>query len=110
MVWVANHWGLLVFLSYFLPGLIFIGLYAWAHSNPLPALVAGMAVYLTFMIVGIVLDPRAAISIVGWVIRIAIITALSNGIKSAMQERNLKRRGGGPGNPGGRRPLRRRPA
>jgi hypothetical protein len=91
-VWVARHWGELCFAEFGLPALIFLGLYAWARSSPLPASVAGLITYLTIMIAGFALNPAALLSPVGWVVRILIIGALGSAIQSASAERRIAER------------------
>jgi len=83
---------LLIVLSCGLPGVIFIGLFFWARKNPLPAMISGLVVYLTFMILTIVVAPESLLSPLAMVIRIAIILALVNGIKGAHAERQAQAR------------------
>jgi hypothetical protein len=73
-----------------LPGIIFFGLYVWAKTSPLPATIAGLITYLTFMIASIALNPQLALSVIGWLIRIAIIGALAKGIQSAAYEKKMR--------------------
>lgn len=91
-VWVARHWGELCFAEYGLPALIFLGLYAWARSSPLPASVAGLITYLTIMIAGFAFNPAALLSPVGWVYRLIILGALGSAVQSASAERRIAER------------------
>lgn len=79
-----------VVVGFELPAAIFFGLYFWAKKSPLPATIAGLITYLTFMIASIAMNPQLALSIVGWFIRIAIIGALAKGIQSAAYEKRMR--------------------
>ena len=79
-------------VSFFLPGVIFLGLYVWARTNPLPATMSGLIIYITFLIAGIALNPETAKGILAWVIRIAIIGSLWNAVKSAQTEKRARER------------------
>lgn len=91
-LWAARHWGAICFISFALPGFILLGLYGWARTNPLPATIAGLVTYLTFLVAGFALDPSALLSPVGWMIRLAIIGALTSAIRSASTERRIQER------------------
>jgi hypothetical protein len=91
-VWEANHLFLLCFLSYGLPGSIFLGLYFWAKQNPLPANVAGLIVYITVVVASFALNPKAMLNPIGWVIRLAIIGSLAAAIQSAAAKRRIDER------------------
>jgi hypothetical protein len=56
----------------------------------LPATISGLVVYLTFLIAYFAMDPKAMLSLWGWVFRIALITALANAIRSAASERRYQ--------------------
>jgi len=89
-IWAARHFGALCFAEYGLPGLIFLGLYAWARVSPLPATVAGLITYITVMVAGLAINPASLLSPVGWVIRLAILGALGSAIQSASAERRIR--------------------
>ncbi|MCZ7645136.1 MAG: zinc ribbon domain-containing protein [Planctomycetota bacterium] len=72
-------------------GVVFSGLYLWARSSPLPALVCGLVVYLTFMVVAIVINPASLLSPIAWIIRLGIVGAFTGGIKSALEMRRIER-------------------
>jgi len=79
-----------VVVSYFLPSAIFFGLYAWAKTSPLPAIIAGLVTHVTFMIATIALNPLVALHPMFWVVRVAIITALAKAIQSAAHEKKMR--------------------
>ena len=91
-IFVAKHWGSICFVTFGLPGFILLGLYSWARTNPLPATVAGLVTYLTFLVAGFALNPASLLSIGGWIIRMAIIGAFTSAIRSASTERRIQER------------------
>jgi hypothetical protein len=91
-IWLAKHWGAICFVTFGLPGFILLGLWQWAKSNPLPATVAGLVTYLTFMVAGFALNPASMLSPVGWIFRAAIIGAFASAIRSASTERRIQER------------------
>jgi hypothetical protein len=80
---------MILFVAYFLPAVIFLGLYFWAKKNPLPATIAGLVVYVSFQIAGFAMNPEIAANLLGWVFRIMIIGALAKGIQSAAYEKKM---------------------
>jgi hypothetical protein len=89
-IYMSKHLGAITVVSFVLPGIIFLGLFFWAGVNPLPATVGGLAIYLTFMVAGFAMHPSSMLSVVGWMIRLAIIGALTAAIKSASTERRIQ--------------------
>jgi hypothetical protein len=79
-----------VVVGYFLPSAIFFGLYVWAKTSPLPAIISGLVVHVTFMVATIAINPQVALAPMFWVIRIAIITALARAIQSAAHEKKMR--------------------
>jgi hypothetical protein len=77
-------------------GLIFLGLYFWARSSPLPATIVGLVIYLTILGIGVVSTIAAARSGEGvrgspvGCIDIIIIVLLVQGIQAALKHKRLR--------------------
>jgi hypothetical protein len=80
----------LVVVGNMLPAAIFFGLYMWAKSSPLPAIIAGLVTHVTFTIATVAFNPQVALAPMFWLIRIAILTALAKAIQSAMHEKKMR--------------------
>ncbi len=75
------HFGLAVLMA---------GLYFWARSSPFPAVLTGLCVYLSTIVMSVIREPSSITD--GIFIRIVLITALLAGVQSALAERTAKRR------------------
>ncbi|GEM_PF-2697316 len=78
------------FLAVYLVAAIMIGLYFWARSSPLPAIVTGLCVYLVLVAVQAVVEPGTLLSGLFW--KFFIISGLLAGIRAAMAQQVSQRR------------------
>lgn len=72
----------------FVIGLVFVGLFFWAKKNPFSACLTALIIYLTNIIVALGIDPSSLVR--GIIVKIIIIAALANGVKSGLAFRKLK--------------------
>ena len=70
-------------------GLIFIGLAFWVNKKPYMAVLSGLILYLSLIVIAAVSDPATITA--GWLFRIIIIVALVSGLKAAKQAEELRR-------------------
>lgn len=75
-------------LNYFL-SIVMIGLYFWSKRSPFPAMVTGLCVYLSVIVLNAVFDPATLAQ--GLLIKALFIGAMISGIKAALAERNAQR-------------------
>ncbi|MEE2711870.1 MAG: hypothetical protein VX913_03765 [Planctomycetota bacterium] len=61
---------------------IFLGLFFWSRSSPLPAMITGLAVFLVLQVVNFVIDPATIAQ--GLLVKALAIVALVTGIKAAL--------------------------
>jgi ABC-type Fe3+-siderophore transport system permease subunit len=66
----------------FFLGMVFLGLFFWAKSRPFAATLTALILYLTNLIVSFGINPKSLID--GLWLKIIIIAALVNGLKSAL--------------------------
>ena len=72
-------------------GLIYFGLWFWAKSRPLPAVLAALILYVTVWIGSAVIDPASAAS--GFIMKIIIIAFLIKSIDSARKYQRMQEHG-----------------
>jgi hypothetical protein len=72
----------------FVLALIQGGLWVWSKRATFAAAVASMALYVTLILLGAVIDPASLAS--GWLIKVMFILALSKAIKAGLVVRRLK--------------------
>jgi len=70
-----------ILISYAL-GIGFFGLFVWARKNPYAASLTALIIYITNIIIAAGMDPRSLPS--GLIVKIIIIAALVNGVKSGL--------------------------
>ena len=63
-------------------GLIFLGLFSWAKSNPFAASLTALFIYITFMLIGCAIDPTSLGR--SFIVEIIISLALVSGVKSGL--------------------------
>lgn len=68
---------------------IYIGLGFWAAKKPFPALLTGLIVYLTFLLLGAVMDPASILT--GLVLKIAIVGSFVYGMRAVKQSEELRK-------------------
>lgn len=68
----------------------FWALFLWARSNPLPASICGMIVYVTLIALDAATDPTQLVR--GWLLKIIIISVLAKAISAGIKHRELRRR------------------
>jgi len=66
---------------------IYVVLGYWSQKRPLIALVLGLLVFLTIVVIDAILDPSTIYK--GIIIKVLVIGYLAKGINSAMQLRNI---------------------
>jgi hypothetical protein len=66
---------------------IYVGLGFWCNSKPLPAIIAGLILYLTLIILNMIIDPITIIQGIIW--KIVIIGAFIKGISAAREAQEL---------------------
>jgi hypothetical protein len=64
------------------------GLWLWSKRATFAAAVASMALYVTLILLGAVIDPASLAS--GWLIKVLFILALTKAIKAGLVVRRLK--------------------
>jgi hypothetical protein len=75
-------------MNYFL-GLVMFAIFFWSKKSPFSAFVTAMAVYLGVIVLNTVVDPKTILQ--GLIVKVAVIAALTNGIKAAIPTRGLAR-------------------
>lgn len=75
-------------MNYFL-GLVMFAIFFWSKKSPFSAFVTAMAVYLGVIVLNTIVDPKTIVQ--GLIVKIAVIMALTNGIKAAIPTRGLAR-------------------
>lgn len=72
----------LLFVVNYVLAAIFLGLFFWSRSSPLPAMITGLSVFLVLQVVSFVIDPATIAQ--GLLIKALAIVALISGIKAAV--------------------------
>jgi hypothetical protein len=62
-----------------------VALHVWSRRSPLPALVTGLAIFVTVHAVNAVLDPKTLF--MGLIIKVVAIVAFAQGIRAALELR-----------------------
>jgi hypothetical protein len=75
-------------VNYFLAIVMFV-IYRWSKKAPFPAFVTALSIYVGVMVLSAIVDPKSIIQ--GIIVKIAVIAALTNGIKAAIPTRGLVR-------------------
>lgn len=83
---VVEQWSVLI-LNLLLAA-IMLGLWFWAKTAPLPAIIIASAVYGVVLVGNAIYEPQSIGK--GWIMKFIIITMLFNGIKSALAARHAK--------------------
>jgi hypothetical protein len=68
---------------------IYIGLGLWAGKKPFPALLTGLIVYLTFLLLAAIVDPASILS--GLILKIAIGSAFVYGMRAVKNSEDLRK-------------------
>jgi len=68
--------------------IVYLGLAFWSQQRPLIALVLGLLVYLTTIVINAIVDPETIYK--GIIVKVLIIVFLSKGINSALQLRKTQ--------------------
>jgi len=68
--------------------IVYLGLAYWSQQRPLIALVLGLLVYLTTIVINAIVDPETIYK--GIIVKVLIIVFLSKGINSALQLRKTQ--------------------
>ncbi|WP_152558158.1 zinc ribbon domain-containing protein [Altibacter lentus] len=93
---LSLFWGLIYFFRFEdsatliatgILAVIYLALGYWSQKRPLIALVLGLLVFLTIVVIDAILDPSTIYK--GIIIKILVIGYLAKGINSAMQLRNI---------------------
>lgn len=71
-----------VLITYTILAIIYLVLGYWSQKKPLVALILGLLVYITIIVLGVILDPTTIFSAV--IIRILVIVYLAKGIHAAL--------------------------
>jgi hypothetical protein len=69
----------------------FWGLWLWSRSNPLPAAITGLVIFLTLHLVEAVMDPTSLLR--GILIKIIVIVLLVSAIQAGIKYRRLQEGG-----------------
>lgn len=64
---------------------VFAGLYLWARSNPYPACIAGLGLYLTIHLLAAIDDPASLYH--GIVVKVVVISVLAGSIRNIHRHR-----------------------
>jgi hypothetical protein len=78
---------LFVLISNLIIGAIFISLGFWANKKPFPALLSGLIVYITLLVINGIIDWQSIFN--GLVIKILIIAAFFYGFRSINESKNI---------------------
>jgi hypothetical protein len=70
---------------------VFLGLYFWARRQPLPAAIAGLAIFVTLHVVEGLIDPNAIAQ--GLLLKIIVVAVLARGISAGPKYRQLQQAG-----------------
>jgi hypothetical protein len=73
-------------------GTLFAALAVWARRNPLPPVIAGLAIFTLNLLVTLWIEPLAVLSMWGLLLNGAILTISINGLMTAIEHRRAKRR------------------
>lgn len=84
---VENEPFQLVGLNVFLAALM-VGLWRWAKSSVLPAILVALAVFVTVHVASALMDPKTLMQ--GVVIKVVAVVLLTRGVKSALAARKLE--------------------
>ena len=71
-------------------GVIYVFLAIWSRSDPLPAAIIGLVIYVSLQIVGIVQNPVMYANPIAIIIPIVIIIALVKAIQAGVKHKQLK--------------------
>ena len=78
----------IVLISSVIAAGIFLGLGLWAKAKPFPAIITGLIVYITFIVIGAMVNPISIISGLFW--KIAIISGFVYGYRGAKEADFIK--------------------
>jgi len=67
---------------------VYFGLYLWARSQPFPAALIALLVYLAVLVLNAILDPNMLAQ--GWLVKIFVIVGLGSAVSAAYQHRKLQ--------------------
>jgi len=70
-------------------GILFIGLAFWVNKKPYMAVLSGLILYISLIVIAGISDPSTITS--GWLFRVIIIVALWSGLTAAKQAESLRR-------------------
>jgi hypothetical protein len=71
-------------------GAVFIGLFFWAKRNPFGAALTALVIYITDFIVTVALNPAFLTNVIAIVVKVIIVLALLQGVRSGLAFRRLK--------------------
>lgn len=78
-----------VFAVNFFLALVMFAIFFWSKKSPFAAFVTALSVYLGVMVLSAIVDPKTIIQ--GVIVKVAVIVALTTGIKAAIPTRGLSR-------------------
>jgi hypothetical protein len=71
-------------------GVIFLGLWWWAQSNPFAAAMIALLLFFTTILVSAVVDPTSLLK--GIIVKIFVVIGLCTAVSASYRERSLRRR------------------
>jgi len=77
-------------------GLVFLGFFFWAKTNPFAASLTALIIYATLQVIGLALNPGVYLNPIALLIVIVILLALANGVKSGLAFKKMQREAEGP--------------
>lgn len=78
---------LLLVVNLFLTA-VYFGMWLWAKSNPFPAALISLIIFMTVLVIGIIIDPSNAHK--GLLVNILVIAGLGSAVSAAYKHRKLQ--------------------
>ena len=67
---------------------VYFGLYLWARSQPFPAALIALLIYLSVLVLNAIIDPKLLAQ--GWLIKIFVIAGLGSAVSAAYKHRKMQ--------------------
>ncbi len=89
-VWLLNNEDRLGGITQLVVAIIYVALGLWAAKKPFPALLTGLIVYLTFLLLSVIINPATLFS--GIIIKIAVASSLIYGMRAVKRAEYMRKR------------------